>query len=299
MNEMTLVRSTVEKLKQFIFIIATSTILLWVSLFDFVKGEFVWQNLNNFNFWIIYWVNILLGIAVFFLSSGNSKSKHKRGTLFAMLMNEIRQIAQVIQAGFDDLFSGEIHKLNRKDKIILYTNSLKRKKDRAKFWGMKRLVKYYDEKLLSVEEDIDHMRIPFFKPVTANVMYSGYSSKSELVTSNMHYTGSENIDIWLIPTLILSAVITAAILGTDFGEAFFSVGSLIKVAIRVIVMLLYIWRGDAYGDYSINTVLMSVLGRRKGFMSKFITEQGYDISPAVKDKDGKLLDMAIDKHKEG
>lgn len=292
-------KNITTKLIEAIYLVIISLIFLFISIFNFAQFEFEWERIFDASFWVVYTFTIFLGIVVFFFSIGNSKRKHKRGKEFLGLMSEIFNIASIIQFGFSTLFDIEIGILNETDSLKIYKIRLKRKWD---FISNLKLPKRYKENKLNrikelldnAEKDIKHKKIWGFKPITSNEICSGYSPNTTIRTANMHYTGHENLTIFLLPSLIIGLIFTAVMLGSGFSEKTTTIDTVIQLIARLITMIMFVIRGDNYGEYSINTVYTSALNERKSFMSEFIMKQGHNIE-FILDK-GKSVDFVKDEN---
>jgi hypothetical protein len=300
MTQKDMFKKTTKKVSMWFFFILTALIFVFVGLYDFVSYEFKWQNLVDPIYWSIFGITICLAISVFFLAVGNSKKKHLFDIEF--IINEVAKLANIIQVSLDNLFSKVIDKINSDDRKKLYEYGLKRKKDKVEnsFFSRKRK----DEKINAIKQelqdladgkiDIEHKKIRGFRPISTNEVYSGYSSRSQLETENLHYSGYENMATWIIPVIIIGTLILGLALGSDFGSKAFMINMIVQTIIKLIVMLLYVWQGLDYGNYSINTVYKSVLGKRKGLMSNFLLEHNFLILPAYKQiitQDGKTIEL--------
>jgi hypothetical protein len=289
MTQKDMLGKATKTVSMWFFVIITALIFLFVGLYDFVSYSFNWQSLLDPAYWAMFFITIALSISVFFLSVGQSKKKHLLD--IDWLINEIAMLADIIQVALDQLFGKVVDKINKEDKLKIYEYRLNRKKDWIESLHLPRTWK--DKKINAIKEElnrirtdtdinIEHKKIRGFKPISTNEIYSGYSSRSQLETQNLHYSGYENLATWIIPVIIIATLILGIALGSDFGTKAVIINMIIQTLIKLIIMLLYVWQGTDYGNYSINTVYKSVLGRRKGLMSNFLLDNKYSINPAQK-----------------
>ena len=267
---------------QFLYLGIIALIYLFVSIVNFAELKLEWARLYNGVFWFQYILSVALSVIVFFLTVWDRQHQLKRKSPEVVsLTNAIHKFAKFIQYNFSDAFDAHIEALNEEEKLNCYKQQLYAKKRKAIFWARgekqkeKQRVKY-DKLIAAAGVDYVYKKIKY-KPVTTNLLYSGYVSSDDSKTERLYFTGYEGLAEYLIPTIIFGVVTTSLMLLVGFERVTSNIDVVIQLIFRILTMGVYTIRGVAYGEYTINVVYLSVLSERRKILASFIKGQGLEI----------------------
>ncbi len=258
-------------LLQFFYICVISIIILVISLINFTEATFEASRLQDDSFWFEYTLTLVLGLSAFFLTNECLKISKKKSPNILRVQSELSTYYSYITAN-DGLYTkmkSYLDEKNKERKMQLYLNYLKNKRGKAR---SKKKIEFYENKIANAGEDVEYAKVKFTRK-TINLIFSGFDTKDE--DSVLKYKGTEQLAEFLIPAIMVGLFVTAMTLAFVMSFTGATMESVINLAVRLVCIGMYCWKGSTYAEYSILTVYYAALENRKGIVQCFFDDIGY------------------------
>lgn len=265
------VEITPNIVKQIVYMFVIGLLYFVLGLINFTSLEFESERLLDRNYWIQYSLIIGFALVIMFLAMSMKKDKLKINTVILDLYEILRSLKESLTANLMyDKFSDYLVKEDKEEKLKAYRVYLEKKKCEQK--KREKIDKY--EMLLKEtykeDFDIDKISKVHILETTTNTIFGGLRNTSK--KDKVHYTGFEDITMWVAPALIVGMLFSAVMLTISLNKEQASLEQIKNLLTTLWVTITYLIRGLSYAEYSINTVYVTVLENRINKVKAFLTE---------------------------